>query len=129
MVICGSGKKDDYESKEAMRKEYGVERDACIWDHVTKDLDCGHKGCNFYKEGCYSCNMIKKTKEEGKKITKDMALAEDMLEKASSDELKDCLRGFLSDPRSKKRKRDEDKLEKYRNAVNRCKCDARYFAY
>lgn len=130
MVICGSGKKDSYDSKEAMRKEYGVEHDACIWEHqvAAKKLECGHAGCNFH-EGCYTCKMNKIKAAEDDGIEEDKVLVEELMKKASSDSLKSCLRGFLDDPRSKKRKRDDEKLEKYRNAVNACTCDAKYFAY
>lgn len=130
MIICGYGKHGSYKSKEEMRKEYGVKYDACIWEHEVADkkLECGHVGCNFH-EGCYTCKTEKIKKGEDCDIEKDKVLVKELLEKASSGVLRDCLRGFLEDPRAKKRKRDSDNLEKYRNAVNNCTCDAKDFAY
>lgn len=128
MMICGN--KESYNSKEEMRKEYGVEYEACIWEHKVKEekLECGHVGCNFH-EGCYTCKMNKITKTEDDNIESDKEVVEELLKKASSDSLKAYLRGFLNDPRAKKRKRNDESLEKYRNAVGNCTCDARYFAY
>jgi hypothetical protein len=56
-------------------------------------------------------------------------LVKELLEKTSSNILKSCLREFLDDPRAKKGKLNDESLEKYRNAVNNCTCDAKYFAY
>ena len=130
MTICGIGNKDSYKTKEETRKVYDVKRDACIWDHNVSDkkLPCGHVGCNFH-EGCYTCKMKKAKQAEDDDIEKDKVLVKDLLEKTSSNVLKSCLREFLDDPRAKKRKLDDESLEKYRNAVNNCTYDAKYFAY
>ena len=39
MTICGVGNKDSYKTKEEMRKDYGVKRYACIWDHNVSDKE------------------------------------------------------------------------------------------
>jgi hypothetical protein len=119
MTICGIGNKDSYKTKEETRKVYDVS---------DKKLPCGHVGCNFH-EGCYTCKMKKAKQAEDDDIEKDKVLVKELLEKTSSNVLKSCLREFLNDQRAKKRKLDDESLEKYRNAVNNCTCDAKYFAY
>lgn len=82
MTICGIGNKDLYETKEEMRKDYDVKRDACIWEHnvSNKKLPCGHVGCNFH-EGCYTCKMKKAMQAEDDDIEMDKVLVKELLKK------------------------------------------------
>ena len=62
---------------------------ACIWEHKTKTLDCGHVGCNFYGDkGCYTCNQNAEAVVQDAKIQADKKLVEEILPRIQSDSLR-----------------------------------------
>ncbi|CAB9527027.1 expressed unknown protein [Seminavis robusta] len=127
LVICGSGNVENFKSKEEMRKEDGVEHDACIWDHVKKKLDCGHIGCNYNKEyTCRTCSVKKAKKNETAAIQKDRLWVEDLLKKSGpkSRALSAYLQEFLKDPEQKDRVKVKRELEEFQKKANYCKCQA-----
>ena len=130
MVVCGSGNVDNFKTAAAMRKD--ASRDACIWSHrqalTSCAFACGHQGCNFRPEGCFTCASDQTGKEEAAAVETDKALVAKLLAGGSqlitggnilapaagdvkSKSLAAALQAWLSDPsdagRASKRQRGE----------------------
>ncbi|KAJ1483678.1 hypothetical protein T484DRAFT_1949491 [Baffinella frigidus] len=81
IVVCGSGNVDVLKTAAEMRASYGVTRDACIWKHdeSASKLACGHQGCNFHPEGCFTCASDKAKQAEAAAVETDKALVAKLL--------------------------------------------------
>ena len=111
-ILCGSGKK--YPSAREQRKEFGVERDACVWKHTTKELPCGHPGCNLYTQGaCYTCDKLKRKQTEDRAIKEDVKKVPELLGMVQSSSLAAVLTAWAGDPGRAARETKE--LERLRN--------------
>ena len=101
MVICGFGKVDEFKTKEKMRNEFGVGRDACILEHKQEQLACGHTGCNFRRKGCFTFKKTAGKANERAKVEKYQQVVKTLMGQVSSKSLKHLLSSWLQNPEGK----------------------------
>jgi hypothetical protein len=83
ITICGAGKAKHITKPAQLRKEYGVDRDACIWKwkRLTPFPVCGHPRCSVCASGgggCGRCRVGAAADVEASLIEADLARVDAM---------------------------------------------------
>jgi len=69
---------------------------SCTEKHITKELKCGHTGCNLWeRKGCRVCALEKEYSDEKTLIMEDKKLVKDLLKISKSKNLKLHLQKWL----------------------------------
>jgi hypothetical protein len=112
MVLCGGEDGDE---------------ETCSGKHETKELECGHEGCNYYEGACRQCENDMQEKKEMENVESDTAVVKELMGKAKSDKFKSLLQAFLHDPdTNEKRKHAEEKVKKLELQLRRAERPCRH---
>lgn len=102
-MLCGAGRDAaEYPTAEALRKAYGVRRDACVWQHaLLPPWPCDHVRCSMQAEdkGCPACAAAAAARQEDARVEADRERVLALLDGGGlSDSIGALLRAWASDP-------------------------------